>query len=247
MIHIQLCDDSKEQCDLLNYYLSKYKIEMAIDLEWYIECSSKKMIDQLSVVNDQNLLSKMDLFILDVEMPEVNGLELAKVIRERFEEVPIIFITGFKDYAYEAFGVTAFDYILKPLNYEQFTRMITKIVFYIQEKREKQSHFLTFQTKLESVSISYSKIYYFEKQLRKVRIVHTNGDYTTYLTNKELEKLLKPSVFIRCHQSYYVNINHVSYYRDQCVYLHNKDYLSVSKAYIKTLKEAIFCSTATWG
>lgn len=247
MIHIQACDDSKEQCDLLNYYFRKYKIEMSCNLKWHIECSSKKLIDQLSTIEGRKPLREIDLFILDVEMPEVNGIELAKAIRGNFAEIPIIFITGFRDYAYEAFGVTAFDYILKPLNYEQFKEMMIKTVAYIQRQREKQRHCLTFQTKLESISISYSKIYYFEKQLRKVRIVHTNGDYTTYLTNRELDKLLEPGVFIRCHQSYYVNINHVSYYRDQCVYLHNNDYLSVSKTYIKALKEAIFCSSATWG
>jgi DNA-binding LytR/AlgR family response regulator len=221
--------------------MTKYNASAEFELEWQIEVSSNDLYQKLQTQAGIQSLKDIALFVFDVEMPQVNGITLAKLIRAVYPDVFIVYITGFRDYAYEAFGVTALDYLLKPLIYENFEKMLTKAIFQIELQREKQKQSLKFKSKMESFSIPCDQIYYLEKVLRKVRIVHSKGENEVYLSNKEIENLLEPFSFVRCHQSYYVNLDKVSYYRNQSLYINKLNaFLPVSKAYIKTVKDAVF-------
>lgn len=167
-----------------------------------------------------------DIVFLDIRMDGINGIEAAKSLRKRQEETVLIFITGLKEYVFEALDLYAFHYLLKPLEEERFTQVFQKAVREAGRKKEKQGLFI----KTRNITIDQSDILYIESIRRKVEI-HTAGNQdniTIYATMEELGEQLG-EVFYRCHRAYLVNMAYIAEYCSDSITLTNGDRVYLAK------------------
>ena len=94
---------------------------------------SRKFLDEID-----NYINELDLIFLDIKMPGIKGLELAEIIISKNEDIEIIFVTAYDEYAVEAFEINALDYLLKPISEKRFKKTVTRITSVLDEKEEKK-------------------------------------------------------------------------------------------------------------
>lgn len=175
-------------------------------------------VEALEVIHNQ----PVDLVFLDIQMPDLTGIELARVIEKAGANAPrIIFTTAFNQYALDGFKVDALDYLLKPFNYEEFLRAATKAKAYVELLRkanmappaaETKDEYLFLKVEYQLVRIAYDDILYMEGLKDYVK-VHLKSDTkpTLSLTSlKALEEKLPTSRFMRIHRSFIVNLDQIS-------------------------------------
>lgn len=176
----------------------------------------------------------VDLAFLDIQMPELNGLELSRLITHRTK---IVFTTAFEQYALEGFRVDAVDYLLKPFNYAEFLRAATKAQRLVELERNQSadachpdSIFVKSDYKL--VQIELRHILYIEglKDYVRIQTDTPQGGILTLMNMKNIEERLPADTFLRVHRSYIVNINQIkTIERNRIVF--GKVYIPVSDSY----------------
>lgn len=162
---------------------------------------------------------KPDVIFLDVEMPEMTGIEAAQYIVNRGEAIPLfVFTTAYDEYAIDAFEVEAVDYLLKPYEETRFKKTldrIRKIIANRNVEKEDEKEIDTSVSKLliddgeRMVVVSPESIYYAVPNKRLLEIHTEDQVIMSRMTLQELEEQLKGHSFFRPHRSYLVNLNHV--------------------------------------
>jgi len=201
-----IVDDERPALKLLEAYIKKLP-----HLELKAACESG--LEALAVLQQEEI----DLFFLDIQMPELTGLELLRSLRKRPQ---VILTTAYRDFAVEGFELDVTDYLLKPFSFERFMQAVNKAVGLMQPKErpiaavveptkpESKEHlFLRTNYKMEKVD---RKGILFVKGEREYVSVHT-GD-RKFLINQTLNKMaeeLAGDRFMRVHRSYIVNMDHV--------------------------------------
>lgn len=195
-----------------------------------------------------------DIIFLDIQMEGINGIETARKLRERGEEAILIFITGLKEYVFDAFDVSAFHYLLKPVEEEKFYRVFYKALEELkkreqqkQRENQKQEQFFV-KTRTRSFTINKNDILFIENRARKVEI-HTKKELIEiYAVMNELEQQLGQN-FYRCHRGYLVNLAYIAEYTSdsiqlntgETVYLAKGKYSEFVKIYMRYLKHGGAC------
>ena len=193
-LKIAICDDVPMVTSTLENYLRDYP-------NCSFECDSfnksNKLIDAVKT-------TKYDIYLLDIEMPGNNGLEVAHEIRKRDFDAYIIFITSHVNYMKEVFQVHTFDYLLKPINRENLYQVMDRILNFIENRIDK----FCYVKRDSKIIVSLKNIIYFEKQGRYVMIrTKENTDKFIMSANELLEKLNKN--FIQIHTSFVINLNYL--------------------------------------
>ncbi len=144
---------------------------------------------------------------LDIDMKGMNGIETGKWIRERDKETKIVYLTAYQDYVEGAFGVHAFQYLLKPVRKEEIHKVLEEIFSYLLlwEKRL----VLDFQTVNGLLCVPAEEIYYFEYISRRVEIVTADGVYAMTEKIGRVARRMESYGFSMPHQSFVVNMLHV--------------------------------------
>ena len=167
----------------------------------------------------------VDLLFLDIQMPELNGLEFSKLVSA---DTRIVFTTAFEQYAIDGYKVNALDYLLKPISYVDFLQAANKAMKWFellqQPKEEIQSIFVKSDYKL--VQIDYIKIYE-ENSLKPV---------LSLMSMKAMEDLLPASRFMRVHRSYIVQKDKIRVI-DRGRIVFGKNYIPVSDSYKQAFQE----------
>jgi len=152
-----------------------------------------------------------DLLFLDIQMPELSGLEFAKILPK---QTRIIFTTAFSQYAIDGYKVNAIDYLLKPISYEDFLKAANKALDSLatQAKQEayRSDRFMFVKSDYKLVRIALDDIRYIEGLKDYVRIYLENGEKIMSLMNmKKVEDYLPHPEFMRTHRSYIVHMTKV--------------------------------------
>lgn len=174
----------------------------------------------------------VDILFLDIQMPELNGIEFARILPK---ETKIIFTTAFNQYAIDSYKVSAIDYLLKPISFDDFVTAANKALqwFNAIRKQQIQQHdrqiFVKSEYKL--IKIDLDNILYIEGLKDYIRLYLTNGDKIMSLMNmKMLEDYLPKPEFLRIHRSYIAHMTKIqSVDRFRIVY--GNTYLPVSDSY----------------
>ena len=200
-MHIAICDDTEYwtlviETDVVRYCSKTYPVEQVTVVSF---SSAKKL---LAAMQEE----QFDAIFLDILMPELNGFDASKLIRQADSQVPIIFCTSSPDYAIDGYTVQAFAYLLKPYSVLQLQQIIDKL-FAPDTIRKKLS--VLINKKL--VNVPYDNITFVESEGRYV-FIHTMNEtepvrYNGKLT--DIEEKLHDSRFLRTHQSYLVNMDYV--------------------------------------
>lgn len=159
----------------------------------------------------------IDILLLDIHMPDVSGLELARTCGQ----VPaIIFTTAYSEYAVESYEVRAVDYLLKPIALPRFKEAIAKAIEKVDTLRsnnatqdatssDTKDHIIV-KADYKLYRINYSDILYIESQHEYVSFYTRSRRITALFSLKELETILPPELFVRVHRSFIVAINCIS-------------------------------------
>ena len=179
--------------------------------------------------------SEVDLMFIDIDMPDINGLDFVRTLKEKPQ---IIFTTAFSEYAIEGFRVNALDYLLKPIGYNEFLKSANKARVYFdslkQEKHreERKIEFLFIKADYKINKISLKDIVYIEGMREYVRIHLVNGKSLMPLYSmKALEEQLPSEMFMRVHRSYIVNLGKIATVQNNRIIFEGKVYIPVSEQY----------------
>lgn len=179
----------------------------------------------------------VDLLFLDIQMPELNGLEFSKLIST---DTRVVFTTAFEQYAIEGYKVNALDYLLKPVSYADFLQAANKAVKWFelmrQPKDEIQSIFVKSDYKL--VQIELKNILYIEGLKDYIKIYEENSakPILSLMSMKAMEDLLPSSRFMRVHRSYIVQKDKIRVI-DRGRIVFGKNYIPVSDTYKQAFQE----------
>jgi len=182
--------------------------------------------------------SPVDLIFLDIQMPELNGLELSRFIGPKTR---IIFTTAFKQYAFESYELNAIDYLLKPIGFQSFLRASNKALqwFELTKKNEGKSpdtpgsaRSLFIKVEYKLVRVDVDKILFVAglKDYVKFYLVGEARSLISHMTMKAAEEMLPSDSFIRVHRSYIVSVDKINSIENNRIII-GKEYIPVSDAY----------------
>ena len=198
MYHIAIVEDEKEFREQLKEYLQQYGVENQIEFQ------ITEFADGAEIV--ENYKNEYDVILLDIEMPKLNGMDAAELIREKDEDVILMFITNMAQYAIRGYSVGALDFVMKPITYYTFSMKMKRALKRAQKKEQKPL-ILNLSDGIKTLEIK--QIYYVEVQNRMLHY-HTNeGEIIVRGTLQSAENILKPYPFAKCNHWYIVNLMHV--------------------------------------
>lgn len=226
MIKIAVCDDDPAMCRYLNHIISQ-KLD-DLDVPHKIACYTRASGLLASSLD-------LDVLFLDIRMPGIGGISLARTLRQQDFSGSIVFITALKDYMLDAFEVEAVDYLCKPIDEKRLENALKRIL-----KRQKSSPEKCFfiHTANWCRSVFLCDIFYCEVINRKLYL-HTKGGIIEYYGKlKDAEKQLDER-FIKCHRSYIINLSYLKEYSNGQVLLEDGSLIPVSRAHHQTLLNAM--------
>lgn len=174
---------------------------------------------------------------LDIDMAGMNGIETGKAIRRLDKDTKIVYLTAYRDYVSGAFGVHAFQYLLKPVNKKAIWNVLEEIFRYMKSAEKKI--ILDFHTVDGALCLPVESIYFFEYENRKIRIVTDKEQY--YMADKigNVAKRMTEFGFSMPHQSFVVNMFHVKNVKNQQIFLDNGMEIPLSQKKQKTWKQEL--------
>lgn len=197
-----IVDDEPLALDLMENYVKRTPF-----LHLVARCSNA--LEVLHILREE----AVDLIFLDIQMPELNGLELSRVIDSH---IKIIFTTAFEQYALEGFRVDALDYLLKPISYPEFLKAANKALHWFEMTRETQvssveEDCIFVKSDYKLVKVELDKVCYIEglKDYVKIYLEGVVSPIVSLISMKSLEEIL-PHSFIRVHRSFIVNLNKIT-------------------------------------
>lgn len=199
MYHIAIVEDEAEFAEQLQDFLKQYQKEHDIPMKISIFGDGAEILE--------NYEPLYDIILLDIEMPQVNGMEAAEQIREMDSDVVLMFITNMATYAIRGYEVGALDFVMKPINYYTFSMKFTRAVKRAKQ-REQQQILLSLSDGVKKFGIQ--QIHYVEVQNRMLHYHTDEGEYVMRGTMASVEQMLAPYPFIKCNHWYIVNLMHVS-------------------------------------
>ncbi len=190
----------------------------------------------------------IDVVFLDIQMSELNGIEFAKVIPSTCK---IIFITAFEQYALEGFKANAIDYLLKPVNYNEFLAAVNKALSWFKmadcSKSDNESNeYIIIKSEYKLYQIAISNILYIEglKDYVKIYLEDSNSRILSLMSLKTLEASLPQDRFLRVHRSFIVQTSKIKVIeRNRIVF--GKQYIPVSDTYRDAFSDYINRRTLT--
>jgi DNA-binding LytR/AlgR family response regulator len=178
--------------------------------------------------------NRIDLLFLDIQMPDLSGIEFAKILNNNSK---VIFTTAYQQFALEGFKVDAIDYLLKPFSYEEFLTASNKALKYFEllEKAEKKietsDNYLFVKAEYKIRKINFNEILYIEGLKDYVRIyIENEKPVMSLISMKLLDEKLPASKFMRIHRSYIVNVEKIKIIERSRIVFGDK-YLPVSDGY----------------
>jgi len=157
-----------------------------------------------------------DVVFLDVNLPGVDGMELATTLAGLAESPYVVFVTAYSEYAVQAFEVSAFDYLVKPVSEQRIDRTIAKLLATLDavalppEQAPRRLDRLAVSRGDKTLLLDLERIYYFQAEGDYSRVFSQMGNFLAGYSLKGIEERLDSRQFFRCHRSYVVNLSYVS-------------------------------------
>ena len=222
-MRIAVCDDNPKELERIKGCFCR--IQGHTPVCSYFDSTSTVM----EILKTEN--SPYDLYILDIEMPGMNGLKLAKSIREKDSRALFVFLTSYTRYMKDVFDVVTFDFIEKPISDEKLLQILERAATYLNITSQ---HF-SFGYRASRYSLKYDRILYIEKKGRQA-LIHTFEDvYKTNMTLEEIWKQLNPKSFVHIHSSYIINLYNLDRKDNEIAIMRNGEKLHITKGYRREL------------
>lgn len=194
--------------------------------------------------------SAPDLVLLDIQMPDMSGMEVAEILSRQKDasgniQTRVIFTTAFKEYAFESYGVQALDFLLKPIRYPKFVEAIDKARQWFEMRKaeqaqknvDRQSMFLNIDGQLQQIAFDCIIYVAAMKDYVMIYVDGQKNPLITHMTMNAMEEMLPAQKFMRIHRSYIVSVDRIrSIDRNNCVYIGDQ-IIRVTETYIDRFNE----------
>lgn len=234
---IAICDDEKSERLLLCKYVEEWAAGKGQKVRLDCFGSAESFLFSWEDEKDYKAL------ILDIEMGSMNGMELARKVRETDGDIPILFVTGYEKYMQFGYDVTALHYLMKPVNKEKFFSVLDRL-----PEGQKEAEKILFQMDEGNSSLPLADIWYVEAEGHRCTL-HTQD---TVLSVKESissveKRLAEYGQVVKCHRSYLVNLQHVSLVLKEELVMDDQGKVPLSRNLRKSVNEAFIRCYAKGG
>lgn len=226
MLSIAIVEDDENYTKTLCRYIKQYAEESG---ESFHINTYKDGLSFLASNEERNII------FMDIEMPIMDGMKASSKLRKFDQTSTLIFVTNMANYAVKGYEVDAMDFLVKPIDYFVFSLKLEKAV---RLQKSKINNFVVIQTIDGVQKLDVMSLYYIESDQHYV-VCHTeNGDYRCRESLKNMEKLLETKNFVRCNNSFLVNMAHVDKIEGDTVQV-GKQILSISRSRKKAFMDAM--------
>lgn len=225
-----IIDDEPLAADLLASYAEKVPFLM-------LQGTFNSATEAIKTIREK----KIDLIFLDIQMPELSGLEFARIIDE---ETKIVFTTAFSQYAIEGYKVNALDYLLKPISFEKFLEVANKALRCFENRNKalsmEKDRFVFIKSEYKLQKVNFDDILYVEgvKDYVKFYLGDGSKNIMSLMNMKKVDEFLPSPEFLRIHRSYIVHMPKVSLI-DRFRIVMGEQYLPISESYKDTVQKYI--------
>ncbi len=219
-----ICDDESIFRKELKEFLIEYKKSRRIQLDMAEFCDGETLLKSEDV---------FDIVFLDYEMPGLNGIETAKLIRARKNLCCIIFLTSYPEHVFESFEVNTYRYIIKPLDTEKLTKALDDFI-----KEKKMMSPLVLNVEGEQIVINSEDIVYLEAEGKFCNVRTSDKFLRSSKTISKVFDLLPQHCFFRTHKSFAVNFYCVESIKGNTVTLNNGEKINISRSQSANFKKA---------
>lgn len=230
MLKIAICDDTREERELVEQYARHYFEARKRPAEFEI-------FDSVQAILDTG--TSYDLYLLDVLMPGKSGIQGAADLLKLYSDPVIIFITSSLESAVDSYRVCASGFLLKPVRWEDFEETMDRVC---RQKFSLPDACLSVVVNRVPVNLPLERISHFENRLHKVYATLTDGSIIPLSQKLSviLESVAEQNIFLRCHQSYIVNLVHVHTLEDTSFQMEDGTSIPISRAFYKEAKNAYY-------
>lgn len=226
---IAICEDNLKTLSEIENLVSKTLQEM--DEKYSIDTfqTGESLFNRISL--SQNYYYQV--YFLDIELGKLSGIDVARIIREKDSKAQIIFITSHSEFMPDAFDVTAFHYLVKPLVPKKLKKVLKTLLVQANEKFA----IFNFQINKTMYAIPINDILYFESDKRKINIYTNKNKYSFYERMSNVIGRL-PKTFVIIHKSYVVNLHNVRTVQKSQLTMENGQILVISRAHVQSIHTA---------
>jgi DNA-binding LytR/AlgR family response regulator len=222
---IVICEDNHTQSEFLANMVREWarqnKIMLDVDIYHSAEAFLFSMPEKVPA----------DILLLDIQMDDMTGVDLAKKLRRENNDVIIIFLTAIKEYVFEGYEVDALNYLLKPIDKHSLFTSLGKAKVKIENQAS--SYLLLNKTK-----VSQKDITYLEALSHYIHVYTVDGMHKVKCSMSQMLKELDNTIFVQCHRSYIVGLRHISSILKSEVVLEDGGRVPVSRAKYKDVNKA---------
>ncbi len=228
MVNIVICENDKNDQE----FVKAKVVEILDDLDIEYEIKVYNSGDDLLEGYDKYT----DIILLDIQMDGLDGMETARKIREFDDNVEIIFITSFVEYALEGYEVNAYRYLLKPVKDENLRTSLINCL----NDRNFVKRSIVIKEGDTRIKISLKDIMYIEVQGNDITVHTLKDTYRTKGTMSNFETEINSNMFVRCHKSYLVNLEYIKSIKRYTSILVNDEEVPLSRNKYKEIKDRFF-------
>lgn len=228
-LRIAVCEDDQTQL--------AYLLEM-VD-SWAAETGQDCVAD--GYISAEQLIFSFDrdfpyrIYLLDISMGEMSGMDLARKIRERDRDAGILFLTGLKEYVLEGYEVGAFRYLIKPVHREEVFQVLNELV---DRELPKETSYFILEQRGELLKIPYDDIWYVASQGHYVELSYGRKKESWKAAFGEIQSVFEENGFVLCRRGVVVNLKRILRIgRTECV-LENGETIPISRSQYKNVNEA---------
>ncbi len=209
MYRIAVVEDEQQYRDEVCQYIEQYATEHQLNFDVTTYTDGQEIVDDAQ--------KYYDIIFFDIEMTLLNGMDAAKVIRERDANVVMVFITNMAQYAIEGYEVGALDFVLKPIDYYGFSFRLARALGRVQKKQGNLEFAINTPGGIKK--LNSNDIYYIEIENRFL-VYHTaEGDFSQRGTLQSAEEMFQNYHFVKCNHWYLVNLKYVTEIEENIVHV----------------------------
>lgn len=226
-MNIAICDDDENFCQTLCKMVQVYLQNANLDAQLHIFASGEELCQAMHH-------EQIALVFLDIELTGMNGVDVGHILRHsQNSDVQIVYVSAKEEYAMQLFQNHPFDFLVKPISQNRLYMLMDEYFrIFPQEER-----YFSYTSDRKKAQIDTCEILYFESVRKQLRMMTINGTILIYSKLSDILKLRFSHRFLRIHQSFLVNTQHIAQFRYQEVILTDGTTLPISRSYQDSVRD----------